>query len=400
MKMVLILLDGAADRENGTLTPFQAAKKPNIDGLAEKGVNGLIDIGYKNSVESDFGFLNILGFYSPDSYPGRGYLEALGAGMNVDYDDLCIRGNFATLDDNGNLIDRRAGRDETGLEELAEMLNGMEIDNVHFTVKKSAGHRVIIIASSKKKGRNLSINLIPNDTREINTHVKQIVARDDDAKFTASVLNKFITRSRKMLKDHKINKARKKPANVILMRGFGKRKDTQSFYERYGMNACCIAGIPIAKGVARWLKMDIIDVEGATGMPDTNLRGKFDAVINNLKKYDFVWLHINACDILAHDGKRKQKTEYVEKIDAEVGRMLKNIDEKTVIIITSDHRTISIPEFKFYRHAPDPVPILISGNSIKADGVKRFDEVSAQNGVLKLKGNELIGKVLALSGKD
>jgi len=393
MKILLMVLDGAADRSNATQTPFQAAIKPNIDRLAKNGKVGMIDIGYKGSVESDFGFLNLLGFYSKNTYPGRGYLEALGAGIEPKHGDLCIRGNFATLNADGNLIDRRAGRDETGLEELANMLDGMEIDGVHFTVKKSAGHRVIIIAS----GKNLSTELMPNDTREINTPVRQIVAKNEKAKFTASVLNKFITRSRKLLERHEINKKRSKPANVILMRGFGKRRDIEGFEKRYGMKACCIAGIPIAKGVARWLGMDVIEVEGATGMPNTNLAGKFNAAIKAIDKYDFIWLHINACDILSHDGKREEKRRYIEKIDSEVGKLLKRIDiSKLIIAITSDHRTVSIPEFKFYRHVPDPVPVLIAGNGIEADKVGRFNEIDAESGSLKLKGNELIGKIISL----
>ena len=139
MKILLIILDGGGDL--GAQTPYQTANKPNMDSLAKKGTCGLLDIGYKRTPQSDIGYLNILGFYSDNSYPGRGYLEALGLGMDeIGENDVCIRGNFATIGDNGNVLDRRAGRDEKGLEDLTESLDGIEIDGVHFSLRRSAGH--------------------------------------------------------------------------------------------------------------------------------------------------------------------------------------------------------------------------------------------------------------------
>lgn len=389
MKILLIILDGAADV--GEQTPYQTANKPNMDSLAENGICGLLDIGYKGTPQSDFGYLNILGFYSDTSYPGRGYLEALGLGLeDIGESDICIRGNFATLGENGNLIDRRAGRDETGLEELAERLDGLEIDGVHFIVKKSAGHRVVIILRPLDDRARLSDQVFSNDPERTNAPVMQIKPKNNEAKFTASVLNKFVSRSHKILSVEKINMERKLPANVLLLRGFGRKKTIETFRERYGMNACCIAGIPIVKGVASFLGMDIITVHGATGYPNTNLEGKFEKVGETLKRYDFVLLHINGTDILSHDCKRKEKAEFIEKIDRHLGFLLKKIDLKeTVIIITSDHRTASDPSYPHYRHTKDPNPVLISGNGIKPDQIKKFDEHSCADGFF-IKGNGLM----------
>lgn len=392
MKILLLVLDGGGDV--GKRTPYQIANKPNIDSLAKNGRCGLLDIGYKGTPQSDIGYLTILGFYSPESYPGRGYLEALGLGMeDIGENDICIRGNFATLGTNGNLLDRRAGRDEKGLEELAEKLDGMEIDGVHFFLKKSAGHRVVIIMRPLDERIKLSEHVTSNDPEKTGVPVLQIKPKKPEAKFTASVLNKFVSRANKILSNESVNDEREFPANIILLRGFGRKKATETFGEKYKMRACCIAGIPIVKGVASFLGMDIITVPGATGYPNTNLEGKFDKTFECLQRYDFVWLHINGTDILSHDCKREEKAEFIEKIDRNLGLLLEKINmEETVVIITSDHRTASDPSYPYYRHTKDPNPFLVSGNEITPDDIERFDEFSCERGV-HLKGNELLAFV-------
>jgi len=376
---------------------MQKTNKPNMDSLAKNGICGLLDIGYKQTPQSDFGYLNILGFYSDVSYPGRGYLEALGLGIeDIGENDICIRGNFATLADNGNLLDRRAGRDEKGLEELTEKLDGMEIEGVRFYLKKSAGHRVVIILRPIDDKVKLSDQVTSNDPEKTGVPVMQIKPKTGEGKFTASVLNKFVSKSNKILSGEQVNREREFPANVLLLRGFGRKKAIETFQEKYGMNSCCIAGIPIVKGVASFLGMDIITVHGATGYPDTNLRAKFRETFESLQRYDFVLLHINGTDILSHDKKREEKAKFIEKIDRNFGEILKKIDMKeTVVIVTSDHRTASDPSYPYYRHTRDPVPILISGSDIRKDKIERFEEVSCAGGFF-IKGNGLLPLVLKL----
>jgi 2,3-bisphosphoglycerate-independent phosphoglycerate mutase len=395
MKFLLLILDGAADM--GERTPYQTAKKPAMDSLAKNGICGLLDIGYKGTPQSELGYLNILGFYSDVSYPGRGYLEALGLGTeDIGEKDICIRGNFATLAPNGNIIDRRAGREEKGLEELTNLLDGTEIDGVHFEMKKSAGHRVVIIMKPLDERIRISDHVTSNDPERTNVPVMQIKPKTGEAKFTASVLNKFVSKSAKILSQERINRERKFPANILLLRGFGSRKSVESFKKRYGMNSCCIAGIPIVKGVASFLGMDIITVHGATGYPDTNLQAKFQEAFESLQRYDFVLLHINGTDILSHDAKREEKAKFIEKIDRNLGEILRKVNLKDlVVIITSDHRTASGKDFKGYRHTKDPNPVVVSGNGIRQDRIEKFEEVSCAGGFF-VKGNGLLPFVLKL----
>lgn len=384
MKFLLLVGDGMGDV--GKDTPLETADKPNMDRLAASGRCGLLDIGYKKTVNSDRGYLNLLGCFSRDEYPGRGYLEALGIGLEPKSEDVCIRCNFATLDVDGMVVDRRAGRDETGLDDFCEKLDGMEIDGVRFTVKKGSGHRVVLVL----EGEGLSEKIIPNDPMETGAAVPQVGAATPEAKKTASVLNKFVRKSQQMLAKEKVNMARAFPANVILIRSPGRRRDVDSFESRHGLKGCCVAGIPIAKGVARFLGMDVIPVKGATGTPKTNLEGKTEAAIEALKTHDLVFLHINGTDILAHDAMRKEKAEMIGRIDRELGKIIKAEGlDSMVAIITCDHRTASDPSYKEYRHTIDPVPVLIAGGGISAGSIKQFDERSCEAG-FKISGNELI----------
>jgi 2,3-bisphosphoglycerate-independent phosphoglycerate mutase len=392
MKFLLLVADGMGDI--GKPTPLSAADKPAMDKLAGMGRCGLLDIGYGKNINSDRGFLSILGAYSDEGYPGRGYLEALGIGMRPGPDDVCIRGNFASLDKDGNILHRRAGRDETGLLGFAEKLDGMEIDGIKFLVKKSAGHRVVILM----QGEGLSTHVEPNDPLKTGVPLPEVKPRGDEGKLTASVLNKFTRRVHDMLKDEPVNRMRKLPANMILIRNTGKQVFTRTFQERYGMKSCCIAGVPIAKGVARLLDMDVIPVMGATGMPDTDLEAMGKAAVDAFKEYDFVFLHINGTDILSHDARRKEKREFIEKIDAELGRMLDATGLKGfVYIVTCDHRTVSLAEFKGYRHLPDPVPVLVAGDTISKNGVNQFDEAKCEAG-FSVEGNGLLPYVLKAAG--
>jgi len=382
MKILLVVLDGAGDI--GTQTPLSLAKKPNMDSLAKQGRLGLLDIGYQKDVDSDVGYLNLLGCYSKEDYPGRGYLEVLGLGLNPGPKDICIRANFATLDSRGMLADRRAGRDETGLEELAERLDGIEIDGVKFLCKKSSGHRLVIILA----GESLSEKIVPNDPKRTGVAVPQVAAISQEAKRTASVLNKFLYRANKLLSQEPVNKKRKISANTVLIRNAGKSKKVIPFQKRFGMKACCISGIAIARGVARFLGVDIIQVKGANGMPDTNLEGKALAAVQALKKYELVFLHINGTDILSHDKKPDSKREFIEKIDRTVFSHFTN-PKDIMIAVTCDHRTASSPSYKGYEHLTDTVPFFASGGRIKAEG-KPWNEQECEKSRLRLEGNGLM----------
>jgi 2,3-bisphosphoglycerate-independent phosphoglycerate mutase len=405
MRILLLVMDGAGDTGKGT--PLSLARKPAMDGLARRGRVGLLDMGYGKvaSAESDVGYLSLLGCFSKATYPGRGYLEALAfPGLRIREGDVCIRANFATLDREGTLQDRRAGRDETGLDGLAGLLDGMEIDGVRFLVRRLSGHRVLIVM----RGQGLSDAIVPNDPKRTGVPLPQVGARGPQAKRTASTLNRFLYRAHGLLSRAPENGKRGLAANAVLIRNAGMRKDSLSldgalFASAAGRPAlqgggCCIAGVPIAWSVARFLGMDVIRVKGATGMPETNLRGKFDAAGKALRRYGLVFLHVNGTDILSHDRKPDGKRRMIEAIDAELGRLLEGMDlGQTIVIVTCDHRTASSPDWKGYEHLDMPVPVLIAGGGVAAGGEGKFDEASCERGFV-IRGNALLGFALSLAG--
>ncbi|MBI2085163.1 MAG: 2,3-bisphosphoglycerate-independent phosphoglycerate mutase [Candidatus Aenigmarchaeota archaeon] len=376
MKTLLIICDGMPDSPDSEgNTPLYTAYHPGLDFLAQNGFVGQLDLKYKKTADTDEGVLKILGCYD-ESYPGRGYIEALSTDMEILKGDVCFRANFATLNREGMLVDRRAGRDETGLKELVKSIDNIEIDNIRFNATRALGHRLIIVMHHLE-GKPLSWNITGNDPKKTNVAVSQITPKTPKGKITASALNKFLRKATKILDEHLINKKRKIPANTILIRNVGHPTKTQSFEQRYNKKACVIGAHSTLTGIAKFLSMDFIRPPDATSLEDTDLNSKTDATLEALNKYDFVLLHVNAFDTLSHDKKRDEKTAFIERFDKMVVRkLLDNIDLNNVIVaVTSDHYSNSLS--KGYEHSIEPVPFVICGDGIKSSDTKKYDEKSA-----------------------
>ncbi len=395
MKYLMIICDGMPDE--GATTPLSQAYHPGLDFLAINGKTGTMDLKYE-IVDSDIGFLKLLGCY--EDYPGRGYLEALAAGIECDENDVFIRANFATLGSDGLMKDRRAGRDETGLDELSKKINGIEVDGIRFVVKRTLGHRMVVVMKSLD-GKRLSDQIIGNDTKAVGVHVRQIKAKKPNAKRTAAALNKFVYKTNKILSEHRINEERKIQANFIIIRNAGHKTETPSFQQRYGMSACCIAAHPVMEGVAKFLKMDFIKPEGANGLENTNLGSKLAATLEMMKMHDFVLLHVNGFDQMSHDRDPERKMRFIEKFDSSiVKKLLEKINlNDVVIIVTSDHASASSPGYKGYEHLKDPVPVVVCGDGVRTDGSKRFDEMSARGGSLRINDTGLLETVFRLASQ-
>jgi 2,3-bisphosphoglycerate-independent phosphoglycerate mutase len=409
MKIAFIVIDGLGDRPIpalGNKTPLEAAKTPNLDWLAKNGICGLIQpfqFPGQKYPESDTCHLALFGYNPKIYYLGRGPYEAAGIGVKLKAGDVALRMNFATVDKNLKVIDRRAGRINK-TQPLARALNGIKIEGVKFLVKKSYGHRAVLVLRSK----NLSERITDSDPKKIGEPLRKMVPSTRDralkgrqlnkAEFTAQVLNKFLEKAHFILKNHPLNKKRELagllPANYLLIRGAGKFKKTPSFYQKYRLKAVCIAGGALYKGIAKILGMKLIKVKGATGYPTTNLKGKFQAVRRVLRNYDFVFCHIKAADNLGEDGNFRGKKEFLEKIDKNIKPLLnlKNV----LIVVTGDHSTCCLLK----RHCPEPVPLLISGRDLRTDNVSKFSEKACRKGRLgKIKQLNLFSRVQRLYKK-
>jgi 2,3-bisphosphoglycerate-independent phosphoglycerate mutase len=398
MKTILLICDGMADRGCkllGGATPLEVARAKSFDMIAEKGECGIMDPIAPGVIPgSDTSHLAIFGYNPYEYYSGRGAYEALGAGITLKKGDVAFRCNFATVNDDDIIIDRRAGRiSGEDAKELAKALN--EIDLSSFTDAKvefyhTIEHRGVLVI----RGKNLSPYISDIDIHKTGVRIPEAkpLKNTEEAKRTAEILNEYISRARVVLEDHEINVKRKSegllPANVILPRGAGTLPKVKSFKEKYELKAAAIAGGTLYKGIAKALGFDIIEVEGATGTVNTNLDGKMEATIKALDKYDFVFLHIKGCDSASHDKNIKLKISMIRRIGTAFEYVLKNIDiNQTYLIVTSDHTTpVEIGE-----HRGDPVPIAIYGPDVRTDSVKYFDEKScAKGGLNRIRGLDIM----------
>ncbi len=405
-KILLIIIDGLGDRPTPKFenkTPLQAAKIPNLNLLTKNGICGLVTpylLPWQKEPDSDTSHLAIFGYDPKIYYLGRGPYEAAGIGMKMKEDDIALRVNLGTVDERLKVIDRRAGRIEK-INSLANSISGIVIKNVKFILKSSLSHRAVLIL----RGKNLSDKISDSDPQRIGKRILKVKPFSCDgklsqeelkkAKFTAEILNKFLERSYQILKNHPLNKGREKggflPANYLLLRGAGKFKRHPSFYQRYKLRGVCIAGGGLYKGVAEILGMNLIKVKGATGTPGTNIKGKFLAAKNALKKYDFVFCHIKGADILGHDGNFNGKKEFLEKVDKNLKILLPL--KNTILVVTGDHST---PCF-LMRHSEDPIPILISGGGITSGSTNKFCEKNCKKGKIgTIKQIDIMKKILKL----
>lgn len=375
-KTILIVLDGLGDEKIPAFknkTPLEKAKTPTMDSWAKEGKLGLLLPSYKGALPtSEEGHFSLFGYDYQEYGLGRGIVTASGSGINLEKGDVALRGNFATVQD-GDVIDRRAGRIKEP-SELIEEIDGMEIDGVKFVVKSAREHRLGIAM----KGEGLSAKISDGDPHYgkggFGLDKIEPLEDTDEAAFTAEVLNRFLEKTHNTLKNHSFNKERELPANYILTRGSSGVVDLPSFEEKYNRKSAAIAGKVLYKQIGELLGMDVLEVEGANGLPTTNLEEKFSKAREAiLSDYDFVFVHVKATDSLAEDGDFWAKKEFIEKID----RKLKVFDEFIGnLVITSDHSTCSIMK----SHCVEDIPLLIKGKG--ADQASYFGENECKKGSL------------------
>lgn len=390
-KILFIMLDGIGGLpvKNGK-TEWEITATPNLDKLARKGVYGLMYPIHMGVIPgSDTSQLNILGYPPYKFYPGRGPLEALGAEIEIQNNDIAFRANFATVDKKFNVIDRRAGRIGTReASKLAKCIEKIKIDGIEFIFKNTVEHRGAVIA----RGKGLSAEIEDTDPHATGVPIVQPRITTKNAKLVRAI-NKYTAKVHKLLQAHPINAKRRMPANALLLRGAGKMKNVEKFEKRFGMSACCIAGAALYKGITKYIGMDVIHVKGATGTYDSDLNAKAKTALRMLKKYEFVYLHVKALDNAGHDGSTAKRQYMIRKIDKMVGKLM---NEDAVIVITGDHST---PVCK-RAHSFEPVPFIVSNVEARNYGLSKFCEVQARKGELGLfNGEHALRIAMAYAGR-
>ncbi len=397
-KAVLIILDGVGDRANEKLnykTPLQYANTPNLDKISKISVVGLMDsIAPGIRAGSDTSHLNILGYDPYKVYTGRGPFEAAGLDMDLEPGDIAFRCNFATVDDNLIVRDRRAGRIKEGTEKLLKEINGMKLEDVTVFVKPGVEHRAALVL----RGPGLSPLVSDVDPHDTGLKIHEAKPLSAEAEKTARILNEFVMKAHEILKNHPVNKEREKkglkPANILLPRGAGMVPHLENFEEKNKMKGACVVGAPLIRGICKLAGITPIDVPGATGGYDTDMVAKMDAVLENLKNYDFILVNIKATDIAGHDMDPEKKVEVIERIDKAIGYLFKKLPEDVVLAVTADHSTpCTVGD-----HSGDPVPLMIYAKDARREG-EEFNEVSVARGSLRIRGSELLTFLINMTNR-
>ena len=361
-KLVLAVIDGIGGLPVRGKTELEAARIPNLDRLASKSICGLIDpISYGVTPGSGPSHLALFG-YDPFRYEiGRGVMEALGIDLKLTQDDLTARGNFATLDEKGIIIDRRAGRISTGKNrELCQLLQEeiKEVDGARVFIYPGKEHRFVIVF----QGQGLRDDLSDADPQKDGSKAKGTEGLSQEAQRTAEIINLYLKKATDALKPFH-------PANTILLRGFSKVPDVPSMSERFKIRPAAVATYPMYRGLARLVGMEILKTGETIKEEVETLKKYFD-------RFDFFYIHFKKPDMAGEDGDFRMKVKGIEEIDRILPLIIKL--KPDVLVVTGDHSTPSVLK----SHSWHPNPILLHSKYIRPDGIRRFTERHCQRGQL------------------
>ncbi|MBI4325980.1 MAG: 2,3-bisphosphoglycerate-independent phosphoglycerate mutase [Chloroflexi bacterium] len=369
-KLALLVLDGLGDlatREQGFVTPLEAAATPTLDALTQDAAQGrMIPVAPGITPGSGPGHLGLFGYDPLEFQVGRGVIEALGLGLDLQAGDVAARANFCTLDPKGIVTDRRAGRIETTVcEQLCAVLSKKvkKVGDAEVIIKAGKGHRFVVLFHGKGLEGPLT-DADPHHEGAPIPNVEPVNKKSAKAKKAARLVAEFYEQALPLL-------ARKSPANGFLMRGIAHQPAIPSFEERYGLKAACLAIYPMYKGLAQLVGMT--KLEG----PQT-IAEQFERYLKEYDNYDYFFIHYKYTDMHGEDGNFEAKKKAIEELDAALPILLQRRPE--VLAITGDHSTPCACK----AHSWHPQPVLLTSAFSGSDKLDRFTETGANLGSLGL----------------
>jgi 2,3-bisphosphoglycerate-independent phosphoglycerate mutase len=360
-KIVLLVMDGLGGLPSraGGLTELETAKTPNMDALAERGICGLHTLGPGITPGSGAAHLGLFGYDPFHFQVGRGVLAALGIDFDLKDGDLAARGNFCTLNKDGRVSDRRAGRISTEkCQELCDLLKEIELPDTEIFIQPVQDYRFLLVL----RGAGLSDAISDTDPQDVGKKPLRPKALKDDALKAAELVEQFVVQAKEIL-------IGKDPANMVLLRGFSMKPDWPNMQTIFGLNPAVIAGYPMYRGVAKLVGMKVLE----TGL---ELEQEFHTLEKHWQEYDFFFLHFKPIDSAGEDGDFDRKVELIEQVDGYIPRLLDlNPD---VVILTGDHSTPSVMK----EHGWQPVPLVIWSRYCRPDEVRTYGERACIQGGL------------------
>jgi 2,3-bisphosphoglycerate-independent phosphoglycerate mutase len=367
-KLALVVLDGLGDvatREQGYLTPLEAAQTPNLDSLAKDSAQGrMIPLAPGLTPGSGPGHLGLFGYDPLEVQVGRGVIEALGLGMELKPGDVCARANFATLDPKGIVTDRRAGRIPTETcEKLCAMLSAKvkKIGQTQVLITPGKEHRFVVVF----RGKGLEGPLTDADPNREGLPIPTVKPRDPKSagqKKVAKLIADFYKAALPII-------AGQKPANGFLMRGIAHQPEILLFEDRYRLKPVALAVYPMYKGLAQLVGMK--KIEG----PQT-IKEQFERYVAEYDNFDFFFIHYKYTDKYGEDGNFAAKKKAIEDFDAALPILLNK--KPDVLAITGDHSTPCV----IRGHSWHPQPVLLHSPNSGSDQLQRFTETGANTGSL------------------
>lgn len=367
-KLALVVLDGVGDlatKDSGFLTPLEAAKTPNMDQLSRESIQGrMTPVAPGITPGSGPGHLALFGYDPIDTQVGRGVIEALGLGLELKAGDVAARANFCSLDADGLVTDRRAGRIETEeCERLCAMLTAKikKVSDAEVIIQPGKGHRFVVIF----RGKGLEGPLTDTDPQREGLPIADaapVDAASKKAQKAAKLIKAFYEKALPIIKNER-------PANGFLMRGIAHQPNIPTFEERYQLKAACLAVYPMYKGLAQLVGMD--KIEGPQSISE-----QFNRYLEEYDNYDFFFIHYKYTDMYGEDGNFDAKKKAIEELDEALPILLQKRPD--VLAITGDHST----PCPMKGHSWHPQPVLLTSDVSGSDKLDRFTETGANIGSL------------------
>ncbi len=379
-RIVLVVMDGLggyATAERGS--ELEEASTPNLDRLASEGSTGLVEpVGPGITPGSGPGHLGLFG-YDPLEYElGRGALSAAGLDVELKPGDVAARGNLATLDKDGNVTDRRAGRipDEEAAAVVDKLRDGVDIDGLDVLLVPEAQHRVLVVL----RGDGLDARVTDTDPQATGVPPLSPEPKVPDAKRTAEVVAELDGQVRALL-------ANEAKANALLLRGFDSHRELPSMQQRYGVKPAAVAIYPMYRGIARLVGMEVL-------AKAADLDGQVAQLREHWERFDYFFVHHKYTDSAGEDGDFDRKVGAIEALDAAIPAIVDLGPD--VVVVTGDHATPS----QMAAHSWHPVPALMWGDRVGRDGTERFGERWCAGGLLGIRPTkDLMPVALAAAGR-
>ncbi len=361
-KIVMLVIDGLGGLPHPDTgkTELETARTPELDRLARQGMCGLTDpIAPGITPGSAPGHLALFGYDPVKCNIGRGILEAIGIGFDVKEEDVAARGNFCTIDKDGLVTDRRAGRISTEKNaELCRLLDGWELDGVRVFVQPVREHRFVAVF----RGRGLSPEVTDSDPQVTGKPPRQAEPLVPEAKRMAGIANEFSARAQAVL-------AGQHPANMLLLRGFSKHPNLPSMGDLYKLKPAAIASYPMYRGLAKLAGMEVLQ----TG---TSITEEFATLKQHYNEFDFFFVHVKGADSAGEDGDFARKVKVIEEVDRALGAVIEL--QPDVIVVAGDHSTPALLK----GHSWHPVPVLLWSKWCRRTNVNKFGETACAAGAL------------------